>query len=131
MGPGDVVMAEVWISDAEGRVLGPMPLEVVKQLAAGGHVHDIRRVSNDGKRWSTAHSFPELVPFLKSQATPADAQVSRLQSFARSCQSSAPSPSIRCSKSPWARPSRCIKLPSSRSSNAFIRRGSRLTPIRI
>ena len=75
MGPGDVVMAEVWISDAEGRVLGPMPLEVVKQLAAGGHVHDIRRVSNDGKRWSTAHSFPELVPFLKSQATPADAQV--------------------------------------------------------
>ena len=42
-------MPEYWIGDVEGRVLGPVSLDVVQDLVNTGRLTEITRVSRDGR----------------------------------------------------------------------------------
>ncbi|MGO8971614.1 MAG: PilZ domain-containing protein [Myxococcaceae bacterium] len=53
-----------WIGDAEGRVLGPVGLDVVQELVNTGRLQDVTRASTDGHRWGTPEQFPEILALL-------------------------------------------------------------------
>jgi Tfp pilus assembly protein PilZ len=53
-------MADYWITDSEGRVLGPVGLEVLRDLMTAGRLQPISKVSRDGSSWLTVESVPEL-----------------------------------------------------------------------
>lgn len=57
-------MPEYWIGDAEGRVLGPVSLDVVQDLVNTGRLTQITRASRDGRNWGTPASFPEVMALL-------------------------------------------------------------------
>jgi hypothetical protein len=46
--------------DGEGRILGPISLEVVQNLASEGRVNGFHKVSSDGKNYLPVTSFPEV-----------------------------------------------------------------------
>lgn len=58
-------MATFWISDAKGRVLGPVTLEVLRDLAGAGRVTEVTQVSRDGHAWLPATQVPEVLALLK------------------------------------------------------------------
>jgi uncharacterized protein (TIGR02266 family) len=53
-------MSDYWISDAEGRVLGPVGLVVLKDLLEARRITQVTRVSLDGQAWQPLQSVPEL-----------------------------------------------------------------------
>ncbi len=53
-------MAEFWIADAAGRVLGPVGLTVLEDLTTTGRLKDLVRASRDGKNWKPLSEIPEL-----------------------------------------------------------------------
>jgi uncharacterized protein (TIGR02266 family) len=53
-----------WIGDAEGRVLGPVALDVVQELVRTGRLQDVTRASTDGQRWGAPEQFPEILALL-------------------------------------------------------------------
>jgi len=53
-----------WIGDAEGRVLGPVTLDVVQELVSTGRLQDVTRASSDGQRWGPPEQFPEILALL-------------------------------------------------------------------
>ena len=53
-----------WIGDSEGRVLGPVTLDVVQELVNTGRLQDVTRASSDGQRWGTPEQFPEILALL-------------------------------------------------------------------
>jgi uncharacterized protein (TIGR02266 family) len=53
-----------WIGDADGRVLGPVGLDVVQELVSSGRLQDVTRASTDGRRWGTPEQFPEILALL-------------------------------------------------------------------
>ncbi len=57
-------MSSFWIMDAKGRVLGPVGLQVIKDLAAGGRISGFTRASRDGKTWLTVADIPEVAAAL-------------------------------------------------------------------
>jgi uncharacterized protein (TIGR02266 family) len=63
-------MPEYWIGDAEGRVLGPVSLDVVQDLVNTGRVTEITRVSRDGRNWGVPASFPEVMALLLNAPLP-------------------------------------------------------------
>src|SRR5215470_9842680 len=63
-------MAEYWIGDAEGRVLGPVSLDVVQDLVNTGRLTEITRVSRDGRNWGTPAGFPEVMALLLNAPSP-------------------------------------------------------------
>ena len=63
-------MPEYWIGDAEGRVLGPVSLDVVQDLVNTGRLMEITRVSRDGRNWGTPASFPEVMTLLLNAPSP-------------------------------------------------------------
>src|SRR5262252_7631854 len=63
-------MPEYWIGDAEGRVLGPVSLDVVQDLVNSGRVTEITRVSRDGRNWGIPASFPEVMTLLLNAPSP-------------------------------------------------------------
>jgi hypothetical protein len=52
--------AEYWLADSEARVLGPISLEVVRDLSLRGKLTDVRAVSRDGKSFVPLREMPEL-----------------------------------------------------------------------
>ncbi len=56
--------ASYWIGDAEGRVLGPVALDVVQELVRTGRLQDVTRASTDGHRWGAPEQFPEILALL-------------------------------------------------------------------
>lgn len=54
-------MADYWIRDAEGRVLGPVGLGVIGDLMKAGRLTGISQVSRDGQSWSPVAQVPELL----------------------------------------------------------------------
>ncbi|MFN0062176.1 MAG: PilZ domain-containing protein [Myxococcaceae bacterium] len=58
-------MRQYWVCDAEGRVLGPLPLEALGELIAGGRLHKISGVSSDGKQWVPWETIPEVARFFQ------------------------------------------------------------------
>jgi uncharacterized protein (TIGR02266 family) len=63
-------MPEYWIGDAEGRVLGPVSLDVVQDLVNTGRLTEITRVSRDGRNWGTPAGFPEVMALLLNAPSP-------------------------------------------------------------
>ncbi len=55
---------DYWLADADARVLGPITLEVLKDLAAAGKLAEVRAVSRDGRSFSPVAKFPEVVAAL-------------------------------------------------------------------
>jgi uncharacterized protein (TIGR02266 family) len=53
-----------WIGDAEGRVLGPVTLDVVQELVNTGRLQDVTHASTDGQRWGAPEQFPEILALL-------------------------------------------------------------------
>ena len=53
-----------WIGDADGRVLGPVSLDVVQELVKTGRLQDVTRASTDGHRWGAPEQFPEILALL-------------------------------------------------------------------
>jgi uncharacterized protein (TIGR02266 family) len=76
-------MPEYWIGDAEGRVLGPVSLDVVQDLVNTGRVTEINRVSRDGRNWGLPASFPEVMALLFNAPSPEALLQSERQEAAR------------------------------------------------
>jgi uncharacterized protein (TIGR02266 family) len=53
-----------WIGDADGRVLGPVSLDVVHELVKTGRLQDVTRASTDGHRWGAPEQYPEILALL-------------------------------------------------------------------
>ena len=62
-------MPDFWIADEEGRVLGPVGLEVLKDLILAGRLNRIGGVSRDGVNWAALQSVPELAEVAQARAT--------------------------------------------------------------
>src|SRR5450755_2746252 len=56
--------ASYWIGDAEGRVLGPVAVDVVQEQVRTGRLQDVTRASTDGQRWGAPEQFPEILALL-------------------------------------------------------------------
>lgn len=57
-------MSDYWLADADARVLGPISLEVLRDLAASGKLAEVRAVSRDGRSFSPVANFPEVTAAL-------------------------------------------------------------------
>jgi uncharacterized protein (TIGR02266 family) len=53
-----------WIGDADGRVLGPVGLDVLQDLVKTGRLQDVTRASTDGQRWGAPEQYPEILALL-------------------------------------------------------------------
>ena len=76
-------MPEYWIGDAEGRVLGPVSLDVVQDLVNTGRLTGIARVSRDGRNWGAPAAFPEVMTLLLNAPSPDALLQSERQEAAR------------------------------------------------
>jgi hypothetical protein len=59
---------EYWLADSEARVLGPVNLALVRDLALRGKLADVRAVSRDGKSFVSLREVPELQSVLQQPA---------------------------------------------------------------
>ena len=57
-------MSEYWLADGDARVLGPIGLEVLKDLASAGKLTEVRAVSRDGRTFAPVATFPEVASAL-------------------------------------------------------------------
>ncbi len=57
-------MSNYWLADGEARVLGPVGLGVVRDLALKGKLKDVRAVSRDGVHFVALAEVPELLQAL-------------------------------------------------------------------
>lgn len=67
-------MAEYWVMDEKGLVLGPVGLQVLRDIAAGSKMGHLTRASDDGKTWVPLMQLPEV-----AQAVLPPAMVERQQ----------------------------------------------------
>lgn len=51
---------QYWLADSEARVLGPVSLDVVRDLAMRGKLNDVRAVSRDGRQFVPLREVPEI-----------------------------------------------------------------------
>jgi hypothetical protein len=58
------VSDEYWLADAEARVLGPVGLEIVRDLAVRGKLAEVRAVSKDGRTFVPVSEVPEILTVL-------------------------------------------------------------------
>ena len=54
-------MPDYWVGDRAGRRLGPVRIEVLRDLISGGRLRGLDKVSTDGKTFRPLAEFPELV----------------------------------------------------------------------
>jgi hypothetical protein len=62
------VSDEYWLADSEARVLGPVNLALVRDLALRGKLTDVRAVSRDGKSFLALREVPELLAVVQQPA---------------------------------------------------------------
>lgn len=62
-------MANYWIGDTAGRVLGPLTLQALRDLIGSGRLKKVSRASRDGNTWISLQDFEE-VKDLVAAATP-------------------------------------------------------------
>ena len=76
-------MNQYWLADADARVLGPIPLEVIRDLAAAGKLPDVRAVSRDGRNYGLVSQFPEVESALTPKPAPnqQQAHIERLRQW--------------------------------------------------
>lgn len=57
-------MSDYWLADADARVLGPIGLDVLKDLALAGKLAQVKAVSRDGQHFQPVSNFPEVAAAL-------------------------------------------------------------------
>jgi hypothetical protein len=62
-------MTNYWLADSDSRILGPVSLEVVRDLAARGKLEKVKAVSKDGVEFVALREVPELEFVLTPQST--------------------------------------------------------------
>lgn len=67
---------QYWLADSEARVLGPVAIDVVRDLAMRGKLNDVRAVSRDGRQFVPLREVPEIQAAL---APPQGDDVARAQ----------------------------------------------------
>lgn len=75
-------MANYWIADPKGRVLGPIRFEVLRDLVVNDRIQGIERVSRDGRTWFALAEFPDIAQVMAEHA-PSEARTAREQGLAR------------------------------------------------
>lgn len=55
---------EYWLADGEARVLGPVGLEIIRDLAVRGKLSEVRAVSRDGRTFVPVSEVPEILSVL-------------------------------------------------------------------
>jgi uncharacterized protein (TIGR02266 family) len=75
-------MANYWIADPKGRVLGPIRFEVLRDLVVNDRIQGIERVSRDGRTWFALAEFPDIAQVMAEHA-PSEARSAREQELAR------------------------------------------------
>ncbi|WP_224247311.1 TIGR02266 family protein [Hyalangium gracile] len=53
-------MANYWIGDTAGRVLGPLTLQALRDLVGSGRLRAVTRASRDGNTWIPLQDFEEV-----------------------------------------------------------------------
>lgn len=53
-------MANYWIGDTAGRVLGPLTLQALRDLIGSGRLRAVTRASRDGNTWTPIQDFDEV-----------------------------------------------------------------------
>lgn len=74
---------EYWLADSEARVLGPIGLEVIRNLHVRGKLTDVRAVSSDGKKFVPLREVPELLKVLSTPVTANDATRAQIETTAQ------------------------------------------------
>lgn len=74
-------MANYWIADPKGRVLGPISFEVLRDLVVNDRIQGIERVSRDGRNWFALAEFPDIAQVLAEHA-PSEARTARERQMA-------------------------------------------------
>jgi hypothetical protein len=59
---------DYWLADSEARVLGPVNLALVRDLALRGKLADVRAVSRDGRSFVALREVPELMAVIQQPA---------------------------------------------------------------
>ncbi len=59
-------MSSFWLADSEARVLGPVSIDVVRDLSLRGKLHDVRAVSKDGRTFVPVREVPEIQAALQA-----------------------------------------------------------------
>jgi uncharacterized protein (TIGR02266 family) len=62
-------MANYWIGDSAGRVLGPLNLQALRDLIGSGRLKKVNRASRDGTTWIPIQDFEEVKDLI-AKATP-------------------------------------------------------------
>ncbi|MFL5348920.1 MAG: TIGR02266 family protein [Hyalangium sp.] len=57
-------MANYWIGDTAGRVLGPLTLQALRELIGSGRLRAVSRASRDGNTWTPIQEFDEVKDLL-------------------------------------------------------------------
>ncbi len=70
-------MSNYWLADGEARVLGPVGLGVVRDLALKGKLKDVRAVSRDGVNFMSPSEIPELLQALTAAPLKEDQAVAQ------------------------------------------------------
>src|SRR5688500_7047799 len=61
-------MSDYWIQDAEGGVLGPVSLEVLRDILGTGQLGQVASCSRDGAMWKPVASFTEIADLVRPRA---------------------------------------------------------------
>jgi hypothetical protein len=64
-------MANYWVKNENGTILGPLGLQVLRDLGAAGKLGSVMAASTDGRTWSPLRAFPELGGIIQAAAAPA------------------------------------------------------------
>jgi uncharacterized protein (TIGR02266 family) len=64
-------MPKIWIGDARGRVLGPIDLDVLRELISAGRIRGIVNVSEDGTSWVPVEKHREIAELQAAQTSKA------------------------------------------------------------
>jgi hypothetical protein len=67
---------QYWLADSEARVLGPVAIDVVRDLSMRGKLRDVRAVSRDGRHFVPLREVPEIQAAL---APPRGDEIDRAQ----------------------------------------------------
>lgn len=61
-------MSQYWLMDAKGGVLGPVSLQVIRDLVGSGRIVQVSRVSRDGKTFHSPAQLKEISAILQPPA---------------------------------------------------------------
>lgn len=65
-------MTDYWLADADAKILGPVNVEVITDMAQSGKLKGVRAVSRDGRAFAPLQQFPEVANALSARPAQPD-----------------------------------------------------------